>query len=142
MAGKHTHRALTLFGEEGLVVEWLHQGRVEIKRQEVLEVTVAAAGLPMVQLRLDADWPLMARWTPLDLPADPSVGLTLEKSKFPSGVLHTLPLLHEHQGQRGAGKDESSSEKAASGQEEGRERCIPQRISSDTYTHRITVFSG
>lgn len=107
---KADHGGLTLFGEEGLVIEWPHQGRVQIKWQEVLKVTVAAAGLLMVQLRLDADWPLMARRAPLDLSANPSIILTLEKSKLPSSVLHTLPLLHEHQGQRGAGKDKSSSE--------------------------------
>lgn len=81
--------ALTLSGEEGLVVEGLQQ----IQAQQVLEVTAAAAGLLPVQLRLDADWPLMARPAPRDLPARPSVALTLEKPELPGGVLHTLPLL-------------------------------------------------
>lgn len=95
-AGRQVHAALTLFGEEGLVVERPYQGRVQTGWRQVLEVTVAAAGLPMVQLRLDADWPLMASQAPLDLPVDPCFRFALEEPKLPGGVLHTLPLLHQH----------------------------------------------
>lgn len=85
---------LTLLGEEGPVVEGLHQGWVQTGR---LQATAAAAGALLVQLRLDADWTLVARHAPLDLPAQPSVRLTLEKSQLPGGVLHTLPLLQSNE---------------------------------------------
>lgn len=86
--------ALTLLGEERLLVERLHREGSRVQRLKVAEVAVAGAGVRKVQLRLDADWTLTADHTPLEALSPSSFVLTLEEPQLPRGVLHTLPLLH------------------------------------------------
>ncbi len=88
---------LTLLGEERFLVERPHRGGPQVQRSEVAEVTVTVGvGVPMVQLRLDAEWTLTTNHAPLEVLSSSPFVLTFEEPKLPRGVLHTLPLLHTH----------------------------------------------
>ncbi len=90
------HKTLTLLGEERFLVERPHHGRPQVQGSQVTQVTVAAMGLLMVQLRLDAEWTLTSSHTPLEVLSSSPFILTFVEPQLPRGVFHTLPLLNTH----------------------------------------------